>query len=153
MKFFRVILALLGGTHVLYAQSSAVPTVKSTGEYNFPYNVADYYCLENYLLSIWQIFLGIEIGNITRLLNSDLMNARIYVFISDDFIQYRRDMFHEMYQTGNDAVTRLDTYRIVSKIKSFSSSCFSSIYIPTLFHTIINELKFMDRLKMLRVSL
>ncbi|XP_048267423.1 zwei Ig domain protein zig-8-like isoform X5 [Bombus affinis] len=31
MKFFRVFLALLGGTHVLCAQPSASPTVKSTG--------------------------------------------------------------------------------------------------------------------------
>ncbi|XP_067207570.1 lachesin-like isoform X2 [Linepithema humile] len=31
MKFFRVILALLGGTHVLYAQPSASPTVKTGG--------------------------------------------------------------------------------------------------------------------------
>lgn len=35
MKFFRVVLALLGGTHVLCAQPSASPTVKSTGEYFF----------------------------------------------------------------------------------------------------------------------
>ncbi|XP_011693606.1 PREDICTED: basement membrane-specific heparan sulfate proteoglycan core protein-like isoform X2 [Wasmannia auropunctata] len=31
MKFFRVILALLGGTHALYAQPSASPTVKTGG--------------------------------------------------------------------------------------------------------------------------
>lgn len=31
MKFFRLILALLGGTHVLCAQPSASPTVKSSG--------------------------------------------------------------------------------------------------------------------------
>lgn len=37
MKFFRVVLALLGGTHVLCAQPSASPTVKSTGEYFFFY--------------------------------------------------------------------------------------------------------------------
>lgn len=36
MKFFRVVLALLGGTHVLFAQPSASPTVKSTGEYSSP---------------------------------------------------------------------------------------------------------------------
>lgn len=34
MKFFRVVLALLGGTHVLCAQPSASPTVKSAGEYH-----------------------------------------------------------------------------------------------------------------------
>ncbi|KAG7206681.1 hypothetical protein KM043_000356 [Ampulex compressa] len=31
MKYFRIVLALLGGTHVLYAQPSASPTVKSMG--------------------------------------------------------------------------------------------------------------------------
>jgi len=82
MKFFRIILALLGGTHVLYAQSSAIPTVKSIGEYNFPYNVADYYCLENYP-SFW-----INLADISwhRWKYCEAVeNAQIYTFISDDF--------------------------------------------------------------------
>lgn len=52
MQFFRLVLALLGGTHVLCAQPSASPTVKSAGEYTFstrmyvhPFLNQSYVCL------------------------------------------------------------------------------------------------------------
>lgn len=83
MQFFRIILALLGGTHALYAQPSAAPTVKSTGEFNFLYNII-HYCSARDTFIRHIVFPAVEIENtVMFLLNSDLMNMYIYAFISE----------------------------------------------------------------------